>query len=433
MGDPSNTWPHFRLDFEQQQKRAKDLLKAARAGDAQALSRFANHPPKLAEAQFLIARELRFPGWAAMKQHIAAMRRELQDIGHLAAAGEGTGTAALDADMPTLHIRCGSDIRQRLQSAGFRGDFLEHGYPYLAGPVREGPGCLEQRARFLVGSYGADRDPPLEYTAVLVGLERDERHLHDSARYERVVIWSEADAFDQLVLLRLLGHYAAHARPLRIELVSVESWPGAVRFIGLGQLPPEALRLLWTKRHAVTTAQLSLGLAGWKALASDDPRALAALMRTGTPALPLLAPALHRHLQELPGLRDGLGLTQRLALRLIGEEPRNLMRIFGALNYQLDPLPGQGDLQMRDRVLPMGDVPAPLLTHESGVDGEGRARPPWTDVLKLTDHGRAVLQGNADFLAQRPPSRWVGGVEIGAGRSDWRWDEARREVVLRKT
>ena len=51
-------YPGFRLDFEQQRKRAKDLLKAARAGDAAALARFSS-PPQLAEAQQLIARELR--------------------------------------------------------------------------------------------------------------------------------------------------------------------------------------------------------------------------------------------------------------------------------------------------------------------------------------------------------------------------------------
>ncbi len=79
--------------------------------------------------------------------------------------------------------------------------------------MREGPGCLEQRARFLVDSYANDREPPLEYAAVFDGLARDEQRLRDSFRYGRVVIWSEGDAYDQLVLLRLLGHYATNRRP----------------------------------------------------------------------------------------------------------------------------------------------------------------------------------------------------------------------------
>jgi len=57
----------FRLNFEQQGKRAKDLLKAARAGEPEALARFLQSPPKLAEAQYLIAKELRLDNWAATR------------------------------------------------------------------------------------------------------------------------------------------------------------------------------------------------------------------------------------------------------------------------------------------------------------------------------------------------------------------------------
>ena len=31
----------------------------------------------------------------------------------------------MDADIPTLHIRCGSDIRDTLRAAGFTGEYLE--------------------------------------------------------------------------------------------------------------------------------------------------------------------------------------------------------------------------------------------------------------------------------------------------------------------
>jgi hypothetical protein len=429
MTDWLGTWPYFRLNFEQQGKRAKDLLKAARDGDPQALARFTSQPPKLAEAQFLIARELRFENWAAMKQHIATMARERAAFERDAGEPVAAAAAAPDAELRTLHVRCGSDIRVPLQTAGFRGDFHEHSYPYLAGPVREGPDCLAQRARFLVESYADDRDPPLQFGAVLAGLERDEQRLHESASYERVVIWSEADCYDQLVQLRLLGHYAAHPRPPRLELINVGAWPGAVRFIGLGQLPPEALRLLWRERRPVTVAQLSLGLAGWKALASEDPRALAALMRTGTPDLPLLAPALHRHLQELPAVGNGLGLTQQMALDLLATAPRSLFRMLGHMNYFIDPLPGQGDTTARDRVLPMGELATPLFTRQPGVDQDGSARPPWTDVLTITAAGRAVQCAELDYLSLHPPPRWVGGVHSGAGGRDWRWDEDRREVL----
>jgi hypothetical protein len=424
MAENPGAYSHFRLNFEQQQKRAKELLRAARSGDAGALQRFATQPPRLAEAQYLIARELRFENWAALKAHVTAMQRER------AAMEAASADRAMDADLRTLHLRCGSDIQAALVRAGFQGEFCEHSYPYLIGPVREGAGCLEQRAQFLADSYGSQFDPPLTRDGALQGLLRDEQRLRDSANYERVVIWSEHDCYDQLVLLRLLGHYAAQRQPPLLELINVGGFPGGARFIGLGQLPPEALRLLWAQRQPATAAQLALGLAGWKALASEDPRPLAAIMRSGSPSLPLLAPALHRHLRELPARQNGLGFTQQLVLEMLAIQPHSLNRLFGRLAYGVDPLPGQGDAQMRDRVLPMGDTRRPLFTRTPGVDAEGRARPPWTDVYTITGHGQAVLRGAADFLADDPPPRWVGGVEIGQGRPDWRWDEARRDAVL---
>ncbi len=155
----------FRLNFEQQQKRAKELLKAARSGDPAAITRFRRTPPKLAEAQFLIARELRFDGWAALKRHITEMTL----------AREAMNSSVLDNDLRTLHIRCGGDLKEPLQTAGFHGDFYDHTYPYLIGPVREGPDCLQERARFIVDCYGDLFDPPLNYEAQLRGLEDSER------------------------------------------------------------------------------------------------------------------------------------------------------------------------------------------------------------------------------------------------------------------
>ena len=318
-----------------------------------------------------------------------------------------------------------------MQAAGFGGDFYEHSYPYLIGPVRDGgEGCLEERARFLVSRYGND-ERPLAYRDVLEELRQSEQRLHGSADYERVVIWSEHDCYDQLALVRMLGHFAVHRRPPRIELINVGEFPGAVRFIGLGQLPPEALRMLWRTRRLADAAELQLGLAAWRALASADPRALAAIMRAGTPALPLLAAALHRHLRELPSAGHGLSATEEMALKLLAEEAHSLDRMFARLSYAVDPLPGQGDLQVRDRVLDMELARERVFTRAPGVDRDGRSRPPWTDVLTITDLGRAVLHGETDFRSLDPPLRWVGGVEVGAGRSDWRWHEGLRDAVLR--
>jgi hypothetical protein len=424
MADTLGPYPQFRLNLEQQGKRAKELLKAARAGEPEALARFRSQP-KLAEAQYLIARELRFDNWAALKRHITEMTL----------AREAMNASVLDGDLQTLHIRCGHDLQESLKEAGFRGDYYVDIYPYLFGPVREGPGYLEQRARHIVDCYGNQFDPPLEYEGQLRGLEDKERELHESANYERVVLWFEHDVTDQLSLIHLLGHYATHRRPPRLELVNIGDFPGARRFTGLGELPPEALRMLWTTSKPVSAAQLRLGLDAWRALANPDPRPLSAIMRSDTPALPLLARALHRHLRELPSAANGLSLTEELALTLMAEPLPHwggtvtLGKIYSTMHWDTDPLPGQGDLHVRDRVLNMEGASARVFERRPGAGPDGESRSPWTDVLTITELGHAVLKGDTDFMSLGPPNRWVGGVEIGAGMADWRWNDKVRDAV----
>ena len=102
----ARSYAAFRLNLEQQQKRAKDLLKAAKADDAVALRRlqgagFAQPTAlKLAHAQHCIARELRFATWAELKRHIGGRPLEVEEtLGHAArtALRMGLSLPLLDA------------------------------------------------------------------------------------------------------------------------------------------------------------------------------------------------------------------------------------------------------------------------------------------------------------------------------------------------
>src|ERR671911_351533 len=110
--------------------------------------------------------------------------------------------------------------------------------------------------------------------AVTIKLADADRRLAASARsYARVVIWTEHDSHDQLSLIRCLAYYARTRPPRVLELISVSHFPGSRRFIGLGQLPPEAMRLLWNRREVIDAERLSVGAAAWAALTSADSRA----------------------------------------------------------------------------------------------------------------------------------------------------------------
>jgi hypothetical protein len=414
----ADTYAAFRINLEQQQKRAKELLKAAKAGDADALWRlqcagFKTPDIKLAQAQHCIAQELRFANWVALKQHCTTMDHTRSTLG-----------AALDADCRTMHIRCGHDIQQALLAAGLHGDFNLHVNPYLQGPVTDASNWLELRARFIVASIAPQER--LDYFSVLKDCVAEEQRLATASReYERVVLWFEHDRYDQFVLLRCLAWFAEHGAPPQLELASTNDFPGAKKFVGLSQLPPEALCLLWQQRTRISPEQLAFGHRAWAAFRSPDPRLLAQMVRDGTPLLPDLATALHRHLQELPSRADGLGLTQRLLLRKLAEQREMEL---GHLIYhvmQRDPLPGLGDTGYVYELLQLQRAPEPLVLHTSaGIPGK------WgNDKAAITRLGRSVLLGGFDARKLALPERWVGGIRIAADQESWWWDEEARDVL----
>ena len=418
----------FRLNLEQQQKRAKDLLKAAKAGEEDAQRRlrragfteraeFTKGPGfNLAQAQHCLARELRFANWAALKRHVAAM-----------AQARATLSGIVDGDCRTMHIRCGNDIQNALREAGCLGDFNLHINPYLQGPVTDTEDWLEQRARYIAEHLGADMD--LEYGKVLAEARAEEARLAEASRdYERVVLWFEHDRYDQFVLLRCLAWFAEHGAPPRLELVGPNDFPGATRFVGLGQLPPEALRLLWQRRRTVGAEQLAFGHRAWNLFRSADPRPLAALVRDGTPLLLDLATALRRHLQELPSLANGLGLTHELLLRALAEHGGcRAGRLVGLVMHDRDPLPGLGDIGYDQVLREMATLAEPLVLRA----GAQAPREWHRDEVAITALGRAVLEGKRDWLELSVPERWVGGVRIAPGQRNWRWDDRTDAVVSR--
>jgi hypothetical protein len=424
MPASSDPYAAFRLNLEQQRKRAKDLLRAARADDATARRRLADAGVltapqsvtlKLADAQFAIARELGFRTWRDLRAHVMAQTAAREAIGQ--------GGPAVDGDMPTLHVRCGTDIKGALEAARFSGDFLAVWDPFPVGPVTDAPDWIAQRARFHADT-GTSGD--VDYEAFLAELTEADRRLAASAeRYARVVIWAEHDSHDQLSLVRCLAQYARTRPPRVLELISVDHFPGSRRFIGLGQLPPEAMWLLWNRREVIDAERLSAGAAAWAALTSADPRALAAIARTRTPALPHLGPALHRHLQELPSSVNGLGLTQSLVLQILARGPATVADLWRISQGELEPMPFLGDLSFLHILNEMGR--AHPAVYERAVTDPGR---PFSDRLEVTGTGREVLSGVTDWLSLQPPVRWVGGVRIDPSAPNWRWDEARGDVMM---
>ena len=405
------------LSLEQQEKRARELLKHWRAGNADALDRARCalpakslvHPDSLAlsDAQHVIAHEHRFGNWAEFISHIEHARMERQAV-------EQGKASALDAEQRTLHIRCGTDIQHALSVAGFCGDFMSFADPYVQGPV-PATGSIEDfikiRAAFLAEAHYAPRAYEL--------LTRDHADLARARDYPRVALWFEHDSHDQIILARLLHYFSATARrPKGLQFISVTHFPGVKRFNGIGQLPPEAMRVLWRQFTEVDQTHLALGHAAWEAITAAAPESLLRLVEQGTGAIPTMAIAFRRHLQELPSRQNGLSLTEQLTLRILRDKgPMNAARLFGRYTNHYEPLPFLGDTGYWLVVDGLAEASHPAIHIEKNGDK------PVDWQVELTRTGDDLLGCRSDWVALNGIQRWVGGVLLDSGRrAVWRYD-----------
>ncbi|MGY4495638.1 DUF1835 domain-containing protein [Pseudomonas sp. TE3610] len=389
-----------RLNLEQQRKRAKDLLKQLKQTASPV------QQPTLSEAQWQIAKQLGFSSWPKLKAHVDAI-----DF----AARHPDFDASDEAQ--TTHWRCGNDIAHSLQLAGFKGRFRMLTDPLCMGPVRELPADAyrQERSQFISQAFAMD------LSEVTRRFDDEYRDLAELGEDRPGVMWCEADAYDQLFLIRALAGLAQV--PTRLTLIEVSQVPGVERFIGIGQLAPDVLAWLWPQRRPVDAAMLGLARQAWQAYCAPSPLALAALARVDHAALPLLAAALRRQLQELPGVRDGLSLTERLALQVIDEAGAlPIGKVFGVLMLKHEPLPYLGDMMFNAMLRPLIEGAAPLLVEE-------QPELPWPQrPVSLTALGRRVLAGQAYWPEHASHERWVGGVCIWPGQAHWVIDEHNQPV-----
>jgi hypothetical protein len=304
-----------------------------------------------------------------------------------------------------LHLRCGTDIRDSLRAAAIPGEFLEWADPICQGPVLAlpEPEYVERRRAWISAAWEI---PRAEVDAKLAPMSTLPARLE---RHDEVCLWFEHDLFDQSILIQILAALA-DARELwpRLRIVSIDRHPSVRRFIGLGQLKADSLGPLYARRVPISPEAFELAVQAWNAWREPTPDRLRR-EDWHADALPFLASAIARHLDEFPRDDNGLGLTQRLTLQAIADAQNgHAIEIFGRLISELYPTPWLGDLMWWAYLRELAAGPAPLIE----MLGEFPA-----EILTLTPLGRAVLHGEQNWLSvagptEHGPSGWRGGVEI---------------------
>ena len=163
--------------------------------------------------------------------------------------------------------------------------------------------------------------------------------------------------------------------------------------------------------------QFALATRAWSAYRSPDPRAIEELLKGDTSALPFLAAALARHLEEFPSDADGLSRSERRLMEQAIEGPADLRAAFPRMHHG-ETAYYIADAWFVDRARELA-APHPRSSICRSHGETSSALPAGT--LALTSAGRKVLDGSADRIRLCGIDRWLGGVHVHGHGPAWRW------------
>lgn len=326
-----------------------------------------------------------------------------------------------------LNIHNGDSTAGTARLAPIPGAHLAFREALVAGPT---PANLEPtewrklRAAHLSSAYGGSWEEAQRE------LERLEAALTSFHLHDEVVLWFEHDLFCQINLLYLLDWFAARdLGKTKLSLIFIGEFPGKPDFRGLGELNPAELASLFDSRHEISEAEMQLATAAWRAYCSPDPTALERFLENDTSAMPFLKSALFSHLERFPSLRNGLGRVEEDSLILVNQGFKKFSDLFRRFIDE-DRVYGFGDSQVYLTLQQLSNVRAPLLRNGGGRMGKGGLDPEKVSqsAYEITDRGKAVLNGEADFVELNGIDSWLGGVHLTNDHL-WRWDNEKQQII----
>ena len=320
---------------------------------------------------------------------------------------------------PIVHVCNGDSTADQLSLADLPGEIRVWADALDQGPVLPVADADHYAAR---AKFWSDHGHPNATTQ----LADWDRGVDEAARADELILWFEPDLFDQLALVRILSRLARRGLPATHTLLAIDRHPEHPNFLGLGQLEPAQLAELWPRRTPLSRDAIDEAITTFIALTSADPRALPFLTRR-VKALPFLAGAIERHLEEFPDPTSGLSRTERQLLAAIarGETTADALMLN---SHAIDPRYPITDTVLVDTLR--------TLARCNLIEGAPAPGPVTAATLKslratVTPLGRQALAGAIDRVHECGIDTWRGGVHLTGKGPVWRWDSRERKLVER--
>ena len=322
--------------------------------------------------------------------------------------------------MTRLIITNGDSAAGLLTAAGIGDKVLPWRDVLHEGPVPDADDDLFGviRAKYLAdGHFNSEADTIDEFKERLSILK-----LH--TEFERIELWFEHDLYDQLQILQVLDMLARFGRVNNVFIIQAPTY--------LGMQTPENIGRFEELCLPVLDRMFAFASKAWQAYVTGGPEAINQLRQEPIPGFPFLEIALLRTLQELPG-PDGLSRTERQILYSLDRGVSRPGMLFAqVLNMEEAAFLGDwsffkilSGLQFCSRPAISG-LPQKFNTKIFANDDQRKEF--ITSPLGLTEFGKSMLSGKADFLSENGIHRWWGGIELTTS-DHWRWQDEGEQLT----
>lgn len=317
-----------------------------------------------------------------------------------------------------LNITNGDSAVETMKKAGVAGDFLPWRDVLHDGPVISDfslEALSELRAQFITNrGWG-------ELSAIKKGFVDRDNKLKSYQDYDKVVLWFEHDLYDQLQIIQILDWFSHNGSDGDVlSMICTKNY--------LGMIDPDEIKNLIQYESSVTKEQLTLANKSWSAFGSPDAKDWASLLDDDTTALPFLANAVHRQLEEYPDCKTGLSRTAFHALKAFSQGEIRCGKIF-ATYIETEERRFLGDSSFWVILEEMAQANPPLIEPKNGSVCNQSIEP--TDEFIITKTGEDVLKGRANLLDYYEINRWIGGTHLNKDNI-WCWN-ADKKILTNST